>query len=440
MEDQGAVERRGLSKQGKIIAVIVVCALVGSGFAFVWSEYFRHWTMEDIADQVTGTETYPSFKPSLANRTVTVEGTVTDIQSCGTSLGAVHLVELDDCIAPRLVYWGEIDFQVGDEVESEVSFEWSAFNNNTMLLSPQLDFPVLFHILGATQVTLSLRDALDICWTYSMESDVVTVEFEWVRDELPLSELNCSLRVGRAFWAAELVETFKPDSYGEEILTLGDLSSAVGSTGTVRYIDADVDGNLSKGDSVILSGLDVPETNCSIQCYMFLIGVGPTLNVMDGYLSMYIPLMKAGVLYVNSSPSLTPYADFEVQDEGDGFTLTACFSSGDVEWSEVSYLLSSDSDLSDWESQLFVGIDTFVDGPANGSETTWNSGPVTLGDLVWEMSVTDVDGDGVISLGDRISLVSDSDDVESVLEFLNLVLIYEPTAGTVQQFALIGGE
>jgi len=437
VEARGTVERKALSKRGTIIvAVVVVGALVVSGVTFVWYEYLRHWTIEDIAESVTGTEENPSFKSSLANRTVTVEGTVTGIESFDTSLGTVHLIELDYLIGPRLVYWDEIDFQVGDEIESEVSFEWSTFNNNTMVLSPQLDFPVLFPVIGMETVISSVGVHSDIYWTYSMEADVLTVHLEWVRDELPLSELNCSLRAGRSFWAAEYVETMKPENYGDELEALNTLTSAVGSAGPIRYIDADVDGNFSTGDSIVLAGLDAPETDSGVQCYMFVLGVRSSMVAYEMYLCMYMPIMRPGVLHVEDSYS-SIYTDFEVQDESDGFTLTVCFSLDGTDWSNVSFLLVSDSNCSDYETPPSVWIDPFVGESATGSETVWFSGQVTLGDLVWELIVTDIDGDGIVSLGDRISLVSDSDDVDSALEYLHLELTYEPTDSSVQDFDLI---
>lgn len=436
MEVQRTAERKARSKLIRIVAVAVIVVLVVSGVAFVWFEYFRHWTIEDIAESVTGTETDPSFKPSLANRTVTVEGTVTGIESFDTSLGALDLVELDDCIGPRLVYWDGIDFQLGDKIEMEVSFEWSMFNNNTMVLSPQLDFPVLFPVIGMEAVTFTVCFASDIYWTYSMEADVLTAHLEWVRDELPLSEINGSLRAGRSFWAAEYISTMHPENYGEELETVITLSSAVGSDRLIRYIDADGDGNFSTGDSVVLAGLDVPETDSGVQCYMFVLGMSPTPEAPKGYLAMYLPVMNPGLLHVEDSYS-SHYADFEVQNESDGFTLTACFSLDTTDWSDVSFLLVSDSNCSDFEYQQSVWIDPFIGESASGGVTVWFSGQVTLGDLIWEMNVTDIDGDGIVSLGDRISLVSNNDDVGSALEYLRLDLMYEPTDSSVQSLDLI---
>ncbi len=435
-EAQDTAERKTHSKRVKVVAVAVVVVLAVSGVAFVWYEYFRNWTIEDIAESVTGPETYPSFEPSLANTTVTVEGRVTGIESFSTSLGTVRLVELDDCLAPRLVYWGEIDFQVGDKIESDVSFEWSAFNENTMVLSPQLDFPALFPVIGMEITAFSVNLVSDIYWTSSIEDGVVTVELEWVRDEQPLSELNCSLRAGRSFWAGELVDLSRISTYGEEIEAFGALSSAVGSTGYIRYFDSDVDGNFSTGDSVSFSGLAVPETDSGVQCYVFVLGVDALTEVNGGYVGMYFPVMRPGVLHIEDSYG-SHYADFEVQDEGDGFTLTVCFSTDMVNWSDLSFLMVSDSNSSDLEEPVFTWLDSFIEESATGSETVWSSGRVTLGDLVWEMNVTDMDGDGIVSIGDRVSLVSDEDDLDSALEYLRLELMYEPTDSSVQNFDLI---
>src|SRR4030043_365576 len=99
-----------------------------------------------------------------------------------------------------------------------------------------------------------------------------------------------------------------------------------------------------------------------------------------------MPIMRPGVLHVEDSYS-SIYTDFEVQDESDGFTLTVCFSLDGTDWSNVSFLLVSDSNCSDYETPPSVWIDPFVGESATGSETVWFSGQVTLGDLVWELIV-----------------------------------------------------
>lgn len=427
MESQGSVEHKVTSKRKKVFAVALVVILVASGAAFVWYEYLRYWTIEDVAEAVTGSVAAPSFKESLVNRTVDVKGTVTDMISYNTTLGRLILVELDDFEDLHVVYWDEVDFGIGDKVVSEVSFERSQFNAETHVYSPQLDFPALCTTMGMESVIYAHSHIRDFCWVPSLEDDTVTVRFEWVGDEVPLGECNCSVRAGVFSWAVEYVAILGGD-YGVEIEWADSLLSTIDSGGPIDYDDADGDGNLSTGDSLSLSGLDVPDCESGFLCYMLHIGLGPTSDEFGTglyYLPMYLPVMKEGVL--RNLDNARQYVCLDVTDMPDGFRLEVAYTAYPHLWSDTSAILYGDSNCSDTDYADTIRIDPFAEDLGTGSETTWYSGPLSMGDMTWTVNVTDVEGDGVIGVGDYVVLGSSESDVAGALEYLQFYLMYEPT-------------
>ena len=326
-----------------------------------------------------------------------------------------------------LVYWDEVDFEVGDRLVSEVSFEWSQFNSEAHVYSPQLDFPALWCAMSMETINFAQSPIWDIYWEPLLEDDTAIVMLEWVDEEVPLAGCNCSVRAGEFSWAAEYVDMLG-DDYGVELEWAESLSSVVDSGGNIDYDDADGDGNLSSGDSILVRGLSVPDCESGLLCYMLHLGLGAmTEGFGTGlyYLPMYLPLMSQGVL--RNLDGARYYVCLEAVDMPTGFRLEVEYSAYPHLWSDASAVLSADANCSDLEYTDYVWVDPFAEGLDTGSESTWSSGPVSLETMTWNVSVTDVEGDGTIGVGDYVLLESDESDVASVLEYLDFRLMYEPT-------------
>lgn len=411
-------------KRNKVIVVVLVLAIVASGTAALWYGYLRYWSIEDLAAAVSDSPAAPGFKHSLANKTVLVRGTVTGMEICNTTLGTLLTVELDDFEGMNVVYWDEMDINIGDRVTKEVRFEWSQFNSETHVYSPQIDFPALRTALGIEAVMFAFSHMSDIYWTPSLAVDTARLRIEWLREEVPLEDCNCSLRAGVHSFAVEYVEVLGPYNYGVEIDSVESLSSVVDSDGRIGYDDADGDGNLSAGDSIYVRDLDVPTCESAVQCFMLYMGLGTlTENVSWGYLPLYLPVMERGILRDLDFSCM--YAHLDVTSVPRGYRLEVDFSGYPYPWSDVDVMLHCgiDEPIEVFDSETFHPFD---EGFGAGSEVTWSSGPVLIAGIVWIVNVTDLDGDGMIGAGDYVTIESDSSDLEDVLGFLKVYILYGP--------------
>ena len=432
---QGVADPKVGSRRKKLIAITIASVLAGSGAILIWNEYYRHWTVEDLAEAVTENPAAPGFKDSLANKTVTVEGIVTKISHMNTTLGGLNLVELDGFVYINLVYWNDVDFVVGDEIEADISFERSCYNGESHVYSPQLDFPALFSTLGMETVTFAVSHVQDMFWTVATDDNVTTIAFEWVGEEMPLSDCNCSLRQGEYSWTMEYIDLMGTTDYGTDITGSASLSTLVSSDGPMAYDDVDGDGNLSVGDTIRLRGLETPEVDSGFKCYLLLLGSPQFLEKSNvGFLSMYLPMTNRGML--RNMDATRSMAFMGLSDAPDGFLAEVDFAAYPIQWSDTyaDLTCSVGTDMGETE---FTTIDPFAEGLGQEGVTTWTSGPFDCCGFLWVVNVTDADGDGAVSAGDSIAVVTADADAEASLEYLSLSLTYSPSGTRIDSVEMI---
>lgn len=421
----------------RLLAVAIAVAIVVAGTALVWNEYLRYWTIEDVAAAVAGNPAAPDFKQSLANKTVTVKGTVTNLTSHQTTLGVLFLVELDGFDMLHLVYWDSVPFDVGDRIKVDVSFEWSCYNEEQHVYSPQVDFPVIAYTLGMATYELAFSSMADVIWSARSENSEIEIEILWIPREVPLSTCNCTLRAGQHSWAIEYIDLMNPDGYGSVIYHADALSTLNSENGLVEYSDNDDDGNFSLGDMITVRGLERPDCSSGVMCYMVELGLDSLTRGIGGRdcLPIYLPLTEQGV-YLPTLDS-SHYAFLEVSEIGTGFRIDVLYTLGNVPWPSTSALLSYDLNLTDSTSSDWVHIVPFAESLDGGDESSWSSNPLTLGEMIWAVNVSDVNCDGVLGVGDYVLVWTDKPESIEDIDFLQFSLMYLPTSQEICRVPLI---
>lgn len=436
---QSAIDSSSANSKRRLLAVSIAVILVASGTVLVWNQYFRYWTIEDVGATVTGDVLTPDFKHSLANRTIIVKGTVTNITSwpwlVPTTLGTLYLVELDDFDLLHLVYWDQVPFNVGERVKVDVSFEWSCYNEEVHVYSPQLDFPVISSVLGIATATFQVSLVCDIYWTASYEDDNLTVSFDWVGDGFPLDESNCSLRAGQHSFSQEYIDVLRPWCYGTEMDMIDPISSERGETGLISYSDADGDSNLSSGDSITVSGLSQPESDSGIKCYMILLGWDYDALVDDEPVGLYLPLTNRGLLLPDSSyGNFVRLNDHRIEA---GFRMDVEYSLNNTFWSDTGIRMWWDFNCSDHNLPDPLYVPSLADGVDFSVDSIWRSDAFNMGEISWILEVADANGDGMLNVGDSMSIFTDQEESIPSIEYLQLALMYEPNGSELDRVTLI---
>jgi hypothetical protein len=437
IERQQTAKPKAFGSKRKLLTVSISAALVVAGTALVWDQYFRYWTIEDVAAAVSGSPTAPDFKRSLANKTVTVKGAVTNITSSPTTLGILHLVELDDFDGLHLVYWDHIPFAVGDRIRADVSFEWSCYNEEQHVYSPQADFPVIGHALGIATYQMAFSAIANVIWSAQSVDGDIEIEFLWMPFEVPLSDCNCTLRAGLQSWVMEYLDVMDPEGYGRVICQTEALSSLNIGNGLVEYFDNDGDGNFSIGDTVTLRDLECPDCSSGVMCYMVELGLDSLTNGIGGRdcLPIYLPLMEQGV-YLPTLDS-SHYAFLEVSEIGIGFRVDVLYTLGNVPWPSTSAILYCDLNLTDSVPSDWVKVLPFAESLDGGNESSWSSNPIMIGEMIWTVNVTDVDCDGILSVGDHVVIWTGQPQLMKDIDFLQFILMSLPTSQEIDKVSLI---
>ena len=418
----------------RILVLVVVAVVVVASSVVVWDRYFRYWTIEDVAKAMSDDPADPYFRHSLANRTVTVEGTVTDIENFDTSLGELNLVELDGETAPRISFWGPVDFAIGDRILTDVSFEWSSWNNDSRVYSPQLDFPVLYPSMGIESITFAYSMTSGVYWSFSTHDNITTIEIDWVSDPIPLDGCNLSLRAGISSWTDEYIDVLHPSDYGWEVYKVDNLSQQDDGHCTAAYDDEDADGCFSTGDMITLRDLEVPECDSGVRSYMVCLESSMLGEDPERPLPMYLLMLKNGIL--RNMAYADHFAALDVTEVSAGFLSTVEFSLDDTPWSDtevqVEYSLNGSYDFG---SPLV--IDNSSGHPGDGTEVTYPVGSVETGDATWLVNITDADGDGLVTRGDSVSFWTDRPDLIPALDEMLFTLSYAPMSSTIDQVVLV---
>lgn len=321
-ELSGDVDYKRLGK--KIIVIIIAVVLVVSSFG-AWYVVFRHWSIEEIGMKVVGSGSSPGFDPFLAGTSVFVEGRVTQIEMYNSTLGPLTFIELDDFSYIDIVEWKEPSVKIGDILVKEIHFEWSRFNDEVKVYSPQLDFPVFGYTPSNSVVMEAVSCISGMCLVprNSDFSHVTIINIHLSKGEaFPLNLFNASLKKGVHSWAGELLDVTRHYVSNPELDFIESLDNGTGSNGNLLFVDANLNGLLD-GEDHFEAYLDRPSEDSAVLTYFLRINGlwrSGQRGVLDGY--CHIVMTNRGVLHLLVEPEPTSLAfDFgwlEIVSESSG--------------------------------------------------------------------------------------------------------------------------
>jgi hypothetical protein len=388
----------------KVVTVIAVAILLGASGFYVWYEYYRHWSAEELSDAVNLVDErgpiIMGFKPYLAGRTVTVEADISHISTMQTTLGELNLMYLQGAKYVGLMQWGACDYEAGDRVVMDVSFQWAVINGIEGVFSPQATLGL--GMLEAIQVVNQAVSWVSSEWVIGVgdNGDDVIVRIERASEPLPLDTSALSIKAGTNVGAMEYVDLlgfYRDAPYLDTILNLG---ASEGENGTVVFSDTNGDGYLDDGDAFTLRNLTRPDTECGAQTYLLWVerdhfpGEPDRQISPPGVFYAYIVMTTEGVLWTTSSD--TPVGTSFLTPAEDGVSLTVQYMSEPVRWNDTDILIADGTNFVRWHPDQA--------SLASGAGASFNCGVKDVGDISLECIVTDVQGDGHAGVGDTIEL------------------------------------
>jgi hypothetical protein len=393
---------KGISR--RVIAVAVAVIVVIASGIFVWAEYFGPRSMSDLAKLVVDDPGpgSPGFKHSLAGDKMTLKGKVTNITTRSTTLGNLSFVELDHFDLLHLVVWGDVPYDIGDRVSSQIRFEWSVCNDEIHVYSPQLDFPSLATLPA---VGIVLQSVAAVGGTVVMMDDgatdplALTVFDQY--PELSLAGINLSLRVGRSSFAAEYVDVLgigsDDHSYGHEIDSITDLATGTAENGTVSFTDVNHDGLLGRNDTFTLRNLSRPSQQSGVYTYVIILQLNdpPRGRTVNNLAVTYLVMTNRGALSYLSydAPYVRAEADVISQTEVK-FTFARAMS--EIRWDDVKLGLRDDNNWDYW----YTASGDLDDGPMSREDLP----SITVGPINAVCSVFDLAGNGLLDEGDYVTV------------------------------------
>jgi len=385
----------------KTLAVIIAVILVSASIFTVWYFYFRHWSASELADKMVRYEGggYRGFESGLAGRSVIVEGRVTAIESQETTIGNVTIVELDDVAESSLVFWNTVSFEIGDRIERKISFEWSYWNEDRSVFSPEVWLP-FGYAYGLSNVMNSVSYVISDGGVLSLINDGnnLRIEIEWLEEPVSLDIANCTVVAGSRSGYMDYGDL--QDYSGEKNATdsIDNLTHEVGWNQTIEFSDENADGYLDNGDSFILKNLRRPDTQSGIRTYMFHVD-WPRDSDMDQHdyihgLWCYIPVLADGaVLPLLWTP---PVSRGSLGPDDGARTLTIDYIDRPIPWENITILLFDGTNFAKWE-------------PTVVNPLAESLGIKELGLLEVDANITHTAGNGIVSAGDRVTVsVADS--------------------------------
>jgi hypothetical protein len=314
-----------VSKEKKIIVILIVTNIVLVGFVVVWYFYLRPWSILDVASsanlEINKDDEFfawdmevenPGFSHELAGKSKIVKGIITDISSYETTLGPITYYELDNYSPIRLLEWDYPRFEIGNEVEKKVYFEWSQWNNDKNVYSPQLDFPTLGYTPEVEEIMNRVSCAegliLELNSTSSFNTVKLTV-FTPRGEGFPLELFSCSLKPGDRSWHNDYIDAGRGSHFvlgrDYEDLTILDsidsISNDSGENNITTFSDANNNGLLDNGDYFTFN-LSIPDKDSAVLTYVFSINGGARSQQRSVLYGLaYIVMTNKGVLRYLSS-------------------------------------------------------------------------------------------------------------------------------------------
>lgn len=381
----------------KVIAVAIVVVLVAAAVGVIWYVCLRHWSIEDVAAQMIfdPDENSPGYKHSLAGKSVTVEGRVTGFSNISSNLGPMTLVEVDDFDEIKLLYWEQVSFVLGDRIEKKVSFEWSTFNDETHVYSPDLSFPVfgmyaMEWVIYGVYFTQTFGGTVEIS---NQGADVKTM-VTFLREPIPLDCVNCTLRSGSGSFLGEYLDLMGRYMRNNVTDRIASLQTPTSVNGTVEFSDSNSDSYLDNGDYFVFKNITRPEERSGLRTYLMTLEWWgePADDEEDNQASIYYWVTCDGAVLFSAD---TPMARLHRSSDGLAERVTFDFIDRPLTWDDVVILLVSDSIIPSnghWYPEA-----TDLTGTAPRT-MVYPSQAVGSTNVV--LTCTDVQGDGIIQEGD----------------------------------------
>jgi hypothetical protein len=394
----------------KLVAVILVAVLLGTSGFYIWYEYYRHWSIEDLEDAAITWE-YSGmnsagidvgFKAYLEGRTVTVEGKVSDIYSLMTAAGELNLVYLEGGTFASLMQWGHSDLEEGDRIQMRVEFERGVINGEEHVFSPQVGFPGYGRFV-ASQVTVHALNWVQGEWVLSTQDDGddIVVRVERTRDPVPLAMARCNIRQGVSTGVLEYLDLAVFYRDNPDLDTITDLRTSVGLNDTLEFLDENDDGYLDDGDAIVIHGVIRPESASGAQTYLLSVwrDTYPDETEPDAVPNVfcaYLVITQRGLLWTTGSGSAVGSSFISGSEEG--LTATIDYISEPAAWNDTSLLVIHGSE--------YARCSPEAESLSLGPDSSWSSEVLEVEDLQVECEITDVEGDGLVGVGDVVRVKS----------------------------------
>lgn len=314
-----------ISKKKKLFALLIIINILLVSFIVLWYFYLRPWSIRDVAASANveinedadlfggGMDAEnPGFSHDLAGKSKIVKGQVTYVSSFMTTLGPITYYEMDDFSQIRLIDWDYPKYDIGDEIEKEVHFEWSHWNNVRNVYSPQLDFPALGYApnIGEVMYRVSFISGLILDLNITSSVNKVKLEVYTPKGEgFPLDLFRCSLIAGERCWSNDYLDagrgSFIVEGSEHEDIKIMDsmdtISNITGENNVITFSDANGNGLLDNKDYFIFN-LSVPESDSAVLTYVFSINGAPNSHqrTVLGGLAYIVMTNKGPLRYLSS--------------------------------------------------------------------------------------------------------------------------------------------
>jgi hypothetical protein len=171
----------------------------------------------------------------------------------------------------------------------------------------------------------------------------------------------------------------------------------------------------------------LPKQKSDTNVLVLIILIVVIVLVLPIFLAM---ILYVGVLEFGGDQQATPAASISRQTIVYGQKFTVFSMSSETLWSDVGIGVSDGHDVTFWSpsSSALAGGVTIVD----------SLGSATLGALALWCNVTDLEGNGVIDMGDSVTITTGSSPTFSAATTYTVWLLFEPTSVKIAQISFSG--
>ena len=398
-----------LSTKKKIIAISIAVILIMSIFT-LWFAYMRAWSIEELYSKLIEPNGIQSFPADFANTSVTVTGIPAGKEVWKTNRGLMTVLGFNvtdnrsKYIA--LSVWSDgSSYAVGERAYLQVTFEWSIFNGEPCVLSPQIAYPGVGYLLPIEVVVSAVNHVQGVYYDVSETAeDRVKIDLLDVSRPCNLSSSNCSLMsyVHGGVPATYIGSMGMPDTRLGLIETdrIDNLSLKEGKEGFIGYNDSNGNELMDAGDSIIVGGLQKPIMQSGAQCYMLVLNSSFGPNESDHrHILCFIVMYSQGLTRIigGDYPNFYPYCRFEDQSSSTAIKVQVAYTAGGAQWDELSISLKDShfNAVSDWD---LSDVEFSIPSPS----FAYLSSHTSILDV--NCTIVDLEGNGLVDKGDYVLL------------------------------------